>query len=376
METVTNPIHKKRMLLIDDDPKLLLGLKAVMTRRGYEVVSTTDGNEGIRLAKESRPDIIICDIMMPPPNGFHLQKLLSSDAGTASIPFIFLTARTFVADKIAGLQQGADDYVTKPFNTDELVIRVEAVLRRDEIGHQRGVHEMETVLEKITQSISTNLGHEFRAPLTVILASLEMAIREKFEGKTEDLDWYLESSLSSAQKLSMLVEDMMLLSDMDRGSLGSLRTPIDFDLHFRKPILDVFRHYEQKKLDVRVSIENGVKVLASEIEFPRAVSHLVDNACKFSPDGAKVLITLRRNGLGGCSLIVENEGSFIPQEFRDKVFDRYFQIEQGNDRAHNGLGVGLTIARAIAEACGGNVEILDSDIGCKVRMVYPTMPFT
>jgi signal transduction histidine kinase len=375
LDMPTAPLSRlrKKALLIDDDPKLLFGLKALMTRKGYDALATTDGNEGIRLAKESHPDIIVCDVMMPPPNGFNLKRILASDPLTAAIPFIFLTARTVAADKIAGLEQGADDYVTKPFNTDELLLRIEAVLRRDEFGRQRGLHEMEDIIEKMRHSISTRLGHEFRTPLTVILANLEMALGEKFAGRMEDLDWYLESSLESAQRISALVEDLILLGDIDNNALGCQRIPIDIDSAFLRPLREVLRRYEDKRLDVNLAIEDGVKLHASENEFSRAAVHLVDNACKFSPEKAKVWISLNWNGTGGCSLVVENEGSFIPLEFREKVFERYYQMEEGDTRAHPGLGIGLTIARAIAEACGGSVAILDSEFGCKARMIYPPL---
>ena len=109
------------------------------------------------------------------------------------------------------------------------------------------------------------------------------------------------------------------------------------------------------------------------MEFARAVFHLMDNACKFSPDGAHITILFRRSGLGGCVLSIENEGSFIPVELREKVFERYYQIQTGDDRPSEGLGIGLTIARAVAEACGGNVTIGNSEVGCKVFMTIPPM---
>ena len=207
----------KRMLIIDDEKNLLMGLKAVMIQAGFEVFTAQSGSEGIRIAREQLPDIIICDVMMPTPNGFQIKEMLGSDRLTSSIPFIFLTARTAQMYKIAGLQQGADDYITKPFNTDELIARARAVLRRNEIGRQKGIQEMETALQKVRRTVATNLGHELRTPLGIVLASLDMAIREKFQGHTEDLDWYLEASLNSAQKLSMLVSDLIILDEIDQG---------------------------------------------------------------------------------------------------------------------------------------------------------------
>ncbi len=126
------------ILIIDDEPALLLGLAAKIRRHGYTVVTATDGRDGLQKAKESIPDLIISDVMMPPPNGFELRRLLSLEPALASIPFIFLTARSSVEDRVGGLRDGADDYITKPFETEELFARIEAVFRRVQTEQARG----------------------------------------------------------------------------------------------------------------------------------------------------------------------------------------------------------------------------------------------
>jgi DNA-binding response OmpR family regulator len=129
------------ILLIDDEPNLLLGLEVIMRRAGYRVFTASDGKQGMLLAQQNLPDIIVSDVMMPPPNGFDLRKQLSQNPKTAAIPFIFLTARTAQVDKLHGLEAGADDYVTKPFDRQELLARIQAVLRRQSIGEQKGRKE-------------------------------------------------------------------------------------------------------------------------------------------------------------------------------------------------------------------------------------------
>ncbi|HTX80236.1 MAG TPA: response regulator, partial [Longilinea sp.] len=142
------------MLIIDDEENLLFGLKAVMTREGYQVFTASNGSEGLELVGQVKPQIIICDVMMPPPGGFELRKILSQDPTTADIPFIFLTARTSQNDKLSGLEMGADDYITKPFDVQELLARVRAVLRRTEQGRRLGLKEAEEKLDQLRQAIS------------------------------------------------------------------------------------------------------------------------------------------------------------------------------------------------------------------------------
>jgi len=121
------------LLIIDDDKALLLGLAETLKRAGnYQVATADNGELGIKLARENPPQLIVCDLMMPPPDGWAVLKALSEDSLTASIPFIFLTARAGEYDKIKGMNLGADDYITKPFSKDELIARIHAILRRQE----------------------------------------------------------------------------------------------------------------------------------------------------------------------------------------------------------------------------------------------------
>jgi DNA-binding response OmpR family regulator len=128
----------KQVLLIDDDPHQLLASSLLLKRFEFDVITAMDGLEGLNLARTARPDIIVCDIMMPPPNGFMLKSLLAGDPLTADIPFIFLTSRALQADKLAALEHGVDDYLTKPFHPEELAGRIHAVLRRYETGRRQG----------------------------------------------------------------------------------------------------------------------------------------------------------------------------------------------------------------------------------------------
>lgn len=124
------PTDLSTILLIDDEPSLLMLLKAIMSRAGFRVLLADNGAEGERLAGEQQPDVIICDVMMPPPDGFELRQRLAQNPVTTAIPFIFLTARSSALEKIRALEAGAGDYITKPFDREELIARVRAVLRR------------------------------------------------------------------------------------------------------------------------------------------------------------------------------------------------------------------------------------------------------
>jgi DNA-binding NarL/FixJ family response regulator len=122
----------KRLLVVDDDPNLVLLVKDYLEFRGYEVVAASNGLEALEVMRRLTPDLIICDVMMPEMDGYTFVQTLRSDRATDWIPVIFLSARGQTADRVRGLNAGADAYLVKPFEPEELVAQVEATLKHTE----------------------------------------------------------------------------------------------------------------------------------------------------------------------------------------------------------------------------------------------------
>jgi two-component system alkaline phosphatase synthesis response regulator PhoP len=122
-------MDKKKILIIDDEINIIELITMNLERNGFEVISCLTGEEGIRLVKEQKPDLILLDLMLPGISGVEVCKRVQSDSETKNIPIIMLTAKANESDKIIGLEIGADDYITKPFSVRELVARVKALLR-------------------------------------------------------------------------------------------------------------------------------------------------------------------------------------------------------------------------------------------------------
>ncbi|HEX9386856.1 MAG TPA: hybrid sensor histidine kinase/response regulator [Anaerolineales bacterium] len=364
------------ILIIDDEPALLLGLAAKIKRQGYQVVTASNGGEGLQRAKEVLPDLILSDVMMPPPNGFELRKLMGQDPRLASIPFIFLTARSGVEDRVNGIRDGADDYITKPFVTEELFARIEAVLRRVNVARERGREEMRASaqqdMEQLKREILQNFQHEMRTPLSNIIMPLELVVNKKFEDPEEQIQ-FVRTALSSVDRLESLVTDFILLTNIDLGDLNPIRQRIDINNHILLPIQKRLARYKTKELNFIPQIKGEGEITAPRRDFTHALVHLLDNAFKFSPERGKVTFILESSTNGGASILIQDEGPGIPADLREKVFERYYQISQGDNREQEGLGVGLFITRAIFSNLGGSVTILDSSKGCLVQALLPNL---
>jgi signal transduction histidine kinase len=312
--------------------------------------------------------------MMPPPDGFELRRLLSQNQLLATIPFIFLTARSGIEDRLSGIDNGADDYVTKPFDPKELVARVEAVLRRVELEQARGREQMKAIanqeMERFQHEILQNFHHELRTPLTNILLPLEAILQSKFDDPEQQIR-FIRIALSNADRLESLTTDFILLTNIDHGDLNTVRQPIDVEVHILAPVRRRMQRYSEKHLQLVTHLSLLGPVSAPRKEFTHIILHLLDNAFKFSPPGGTVELSISSDAQGNTSLGVSDQGPGIPPELREKVFERFFQGSQGNTREYEGLGVGLPLARAVIQQVGGSLRILDAPSGCRIGLYLP-----
>lgn len=136
--------RKKEILVVDDEEDILKALDVRLSAAGYLVTKARSGEEAFSLIRKSQPDLILLDIILPNQNGFEVKKKLNETPSTALIPVIFLTALGQMRDKIKGLESGFDDYITKPYEPQELIIRIEAALAR------RRIYEEITMIDGIT----------------------------------------------------------------------------------------------------------------------------------------------------------------------------------------------------------------------------------
>ncbi|EAW36079.1 response regulator [Lyngbya sp. PCC 8106] len=176
----------KKILVIEDDEPIRMSILELLMIEQYQGIGAEDGYQGLELAKEVQPDLIICDIMMPGFDGYAVLNELQQESGTANIPFIFLTAKTERHDQRMGMELGADDYITKPFTTTELLEAVKTRLKKQqyylskykqEQAYVQQLNDQVIALEQVSHSKEkqlTQLSEDLRAPLSTIQMAVEL----------------------------------------------------------------------------------------------------------------------------------------------------------------------------------------------------------
>ncbi len=340
-----------RILLIDDEPHLLMALGEYLRYSGYEVVAVPSGKEGLEALRDWQVDAIVCDIMMPGMDGFDVRQALEQDPRHRDTPFIFLTAKGQLDDRLRGLRSGADDYIVKPFEPAELEARIESLLRRVTRDRVAVAQEVETLKENIL----ANVTHELRTPVAVVRSTLELALDGAFGDDVTQEYRFLSRALESTRGLQRLIDDLLLMAALESGELQIFLEPILVIDLLRHSRANVWRFGDVNALVVREPKPSDLTVCADRRYLEIVLGHLVDNALKFS-SASPVEIGAEAEG-GGIAITVTDRGEGIAAQHLPHIFDRFYQADMSTTRAHEGLGCGLYLVRALVEAHRGRVEV-------------------
>ena len=348
----------RKILVIEDEQDIRENIIELLSEEGYEAISAQDGEEGIRKIWEELPDLIICDILMPSVDGYAVLNVMTKNATTASIPFIFLTAKSQRSDLRKGMTLGADDYITKPFTRLELLMAVETRLLKQDLL----VSQAQKKLAELRTNISRSLPHELLGPLSVILGQSEQMLQRL--QTTDDHDAIIENIgdiHDAAQKLLHSIQRYLLYADLelilaDADQLARARSArVNSVKEGIEEIAQALALNHGRENDLALDLEDS-PIQISEVYLQKIIEELLDNALKYSPKGSQVQISgrlmpvknqyqfiIRNHGPGMTAEQIANVGGYIR-------FDR-----KGYERS--GLGMGLEIVKELAEIHGGTTSI-------------------
>ncbi|HLF25458.1 MAG TPA: HAMP domain-containing sensor histidine kinase [Anaerolineae bacterium] len=343
------------ILVVEDDIAMAGGISDVLELAGYDVRVAHHGREALTLIIERQPDLIVSDIMMPEMDGYDLFNQVRANPNWLSIPFIFLTAKGQKSDIRLGKTMGAEDYLVKPFDWEDLLVAVRARLARAQALKAVSLSELATLKNRILNTLS----HEFRTPLTYITGYSDLLQEQDLS--PEQLQQFLKRLQSGSARLSRLVEDFLFLVALEAGEA---QTAYAFQRdHFSEWAALVQRalaRYAEKAAAHKVTLTSEVTadlpamvIHAGYIE--DALSRLLDNAIKFmlgKPGYVHVSAAPRD---GGVLICVSDEGIGIAEADLPQVFEPFQQIDR-ETHEQQGSGVGLAIVKGVVELHGGRVE--------------------
>ncbi|MFN3762063.1 MAG: response regulator [Anaerolineae bacterium] len=346
------------ILVVEDHEPLLYVIQKVLERAGYSVLTATDGQKGLEVMERVRPDLIVADIMMPNMDGYEFYQAVRARPEGLTIPFVFLTARSTREDILRGKELGAEDYLTKPFDPEELLVVVRSRLRRAGEVQQATASEF----DRLKRQIVTILSHELRTPLTYITGYTELALEELPSLSPEALQQFLEGIRRGSERLNRLVQDLLTLIRLDTGQAATeFHQMVRTHKNLAELVRQTVNQYEPLATQNGILLEARVPpelppVPLCEPFFANALGRLVDNAIKFSRGkGKRVVVEAGTSGEWVEVSVADNGVGIRPEEI-PHLFERFRQIDRER-LEQQGVGLGLAIARELIRLHGGEITV-------------------
>lgn len=375
-----------KILIVDDESANVTLLERMLSRAGYgRLFSTTDSRKVVTLFQQHQPDLVLLDLLMPYLDGFEVMDLLRPLIGQSYLPILVLTADVTPQAMRRALSSGARDFLTKPFDQTELLLRVRNLLetRYLYLELQMQVQNLERLFEEAQQAIRLRdeslsaISHDIGQPLAALrltAESLQAEVSESSAPRAPDLVPEIRRiSVATEQMAAMIGE----LSDLSRLRMGR-----ELQLQLQEVELAALVKSEveaQRKAAgrQRIRIESGgedLHGLWDQTRLRRVISNLLNNAIKYSSGRGEIVVELEkehRDGREWALLVVRDQGVGIPAADLPYVFDWFHRAPNVVGR-FAGSGIGLPGAKQIVEQHGGKIEVESEEgRGTTVRVLLP-----
>ncbi len=350
------------VLVVDDDARDRTYLRDALERDGYLVVEASDGREALEKARKEPFDAILLNVMMPAMDGIQVCRELVGDPRTAAIPVILVTSQRRREVRLEGIAAGARDFLLKPVDLADLRVRV-----RNAGQMKRMYDESEerfrkiSALESLRDSLVHMMVHDLRTPLTSVVANLQlldMTLGEEMDRETREI---LDGCLSGAGAIRRMVDSMLDVSKLESGTM---------DLNLQPTLLSQAAEAARASLGPQASrvvlaappSPEADRVRCDPDIVQRVIVNLLTNALDYSPAEDAVLVRIAQVD-GGVRVSVEDRGAGVPEEYRDRIFEKFGQAS-GTRRIRKGsVGLGLAFAKLAVEAHGGRIDVQDNPEG-------------
>lgn len=350
-----------RILIVDDDARNRELLHDLLVSQGYAVAEAQNGEEALLKVAQWAPHAVLLDVMMPGLSGFEVCSRLKADPVTAAIPVLLVTALQDHDDRMAGIQSGANDFLTKPIDMKEVALRARNAVYT-KLLYDRLQEDFDKLqkLEQLRDNLTHMIVHDLRSPLTSVYGALEIFKTNLAKVMSDEDRQFLGSALFSCNKLIEMISSLLDVSRMEAGEMPINKQPCDL----RKVIDQAVELLGGMLKDSAVLIECSAEMRPLSCDaalIQRVVFNLLSNAVKYSPRGGAIKIAIQQRA-EEVQVSVSDQGRGIPAEYHARIFDKFGQVETAGNRKQHSSGLGLTFCKLVVQAHGGRIG-LDSTIG-------------
>ena len=335
-----------RILVVDDEELNLRLIEAMLTPLGYELSFARNGIEALEKVKESPPDVILLDIMMPKMDGYEVARRLKEDEGTRIIPIVMVTALKEVGDRVKALEAGATDFLTKPVDKTELRARVNSLVQVK--AYQEELNRSNKELEQFAYVVS----HDLREPLRMV-TSFAQSLEKRYKDKLDKTaDEYIQFIVDGAARMQRLIDDILLYSRVSTRALP-------FELVEMERVLQTVLGnlgIAATEAEAKITHDPLPVIKADPSQMGQVLQNLIANAIKFSRKGEPPVVHISaRKENKEWVFSVKDSGIGIDPELFGRLFVLFQRLHTQDE--YPGTGIGLAVTKKIVERHGGRIWI-------------------
>ncbi|MBD3883113.1 hybrid sensor histidine kinase/response regulator [Phormidium tenue FACHB-886] len=372
------PSAKGNILIVDDTPSNLRLLSSMLHQHGYGVRSAISGLMALRAVERIHPDLVLLDINMPIMDGYEVCTQLKLNEKTKTIPIIFLSALGETSDKVKAFQVGGADYITKPFQVEEVLARVEnqLVLRRAQLELERAkgealrALEQEQELNRLRSEFVAMISHDFRTPLTSIRGFTELLRMSPHPPDTQAR--YFNKIDTAIDHLLNLLDEVLRLGSVETSQLQRQPTALQ---QFCQEVVELLQTEVDRPCEIQFSYAAECTVVEVDQTLLRQILiNLLTNAIKYSPAGelVELRVTSPRNYQDAVQFQICDRGIGIPLASQPYLFDAFYR--GSNVGEIRGTGLGLAIVKRCVEVYQGQIQFDSQEgMGTTVTVTLPLL---
>lgn len=378
-------LHQSNILVADDSVNDLRLLTEILAGIGYAVRPSIDGEAALASIRAETPDLILLDVRMPKMDGFDVCRQLKSDAVLSAIPVIFLSASERIEDKVKAFTAGAVDYITKPYQTDEILARVRThlslnamkkELEKSNVSMAREISERKKIADQLViakekaeaasrakTEFLANMSHELRTPLNHIIGFSEILAAKHYGDLNEAQEEYLNDILTSGRHLLSLISDILDISKVESGKMELELSDVDLKALLEDSLTVIKEEASKRQIKIIADIIDLPRFIrADERKLKQVLYNLLGNAVKFSSEGGKIHLAAEWVNDSqntpcekGVHVSVRDTGIGLKPEDTKRIFVAFEQVETSSTRKYSGTGLGLYLARQMVALHGGRL---------------------